>query len=160
MSNYNQDENIGGQALDEGVAAGEEATREMHRAYQRHQIKKNYYRKDRDSPYVKSFADKMKDRAEGIKDGVKDSIRKIAEFLKEHPVVLVVTILIILFIWLSSNLISLFQAVISSMGDTVLVSTYTAYDEDITGVDADYVKLEQELQKTIENTQTDYPGYD
>ena len=160
MSNYNQDENIGGQALDEGVAVGEEATREMHRAYQRHQIKKNYYRKDRDSPYVKSFADKMKDRAEGIKDGVKDSIRKIAEFLKEHPVVLVVTILVILFIWLSSNLISLFQAVISSMGDTVLVSTYTAYDEDITGVDADYVKLEQELQKTIENTETDYPGYD
>ena len=76
--NYNQDENIGGEALDEGVKVSAEASRELHRQYQRQQIKKGYYRKDRDSPYVKSFADKMQEAAEGLRDGIKDSIKKIA----------------------------------------------------------------------------------
>jgi hypothetical protein len=42
----------------------------------------------------------------------------------------------------------------------VLVSTYTAYDEDILGVETDYRKLEKDLKKKIDDTETLYPGYD
>lgn len=158
--NYNQDENIGGEALDEGVKVSSDAAHELHRQYQRQQIKKGYYRKDRDSPYVKSFADKMQEMADGIKDGVKDSVKKVVAFFKEHPEVLLIIAVVVLVIYLLHLLVTGATVLLSSMGETVLASTYTAYDEDITGVDADYVKLEKELQKTIDNTETDFPGYD
>ena len=157
--NYNQDENIGGEALDEGMKVSADAAHELHKQYQRQQIKKSYYRKERDSPYVKSFADKMQEAAEGLRDGIKDSIKKIAAFFKEHPEVLLIIAIVVLVIYLLHLLVTGATVLLSSMGETVLASTYTAYDEDITGVDADYVKLEKELQKTIDNTETDFPGY-
>lgn len=157
---FNQDENIGGQALEEGAKAAGETSREMQKHYQRQQIRKGYYKKDTDNPYVKSFSDKMKEVAEGARDAAKETIRRIVDLIKEHPVVLILIVVALLCFYLMHFLISGFEVMISSMGNTTLSATYTAYDEDITGVDADYVKLEKELQKTIERTEEDFPEFD
>lgn len=158
--NFNQDENIGGEALDEGVIAAAEISRELQKQYRRKQIKKSYYRKDPDSPYVKSFADRMQEAAEGVKDAAKETIKQIVKAIREHPVVLLIIVIIFLCLFFLHFLLCGFEMMISSMGDTVLSATYTAYDEDITGVDADYVKLERELQETIDRTEEDFPDYD
>ncbi|MEE3471899.1 MAG: C40 family peptidase [Butyrivibrio hungatei] len=158
--NFNQDENIGGEALDEGVIAAAEINRELQKQYRRKQIRKSYYRKDPDSPYVKSFADRMLEAAEGVKDAAKETVKQIAKVIREHPVVLLIIVIIFLCLFFLHFLLCGFEVMISSMGDTVLSATYTAYDEDITGVDADYVKLERELQETIDRTEEDFPDYD
>lgn len=158
--NFNQDENIGGEALDEGVIAAAEINRELQKQYRRKQIKKSYYRKDPDSPYVKSFADRMQETAEGVKDAAKETIKQIVKAIREHPVVLLIIVIICLCLFFLHFLLCGFEVMISSLGDTVLSATYTAYDEDITGVDADYVKLERELQETIDRTEEDFPDYD
>ena len=157
---FNQDENIGGEALDEGVIAAAEINRELQKQYRRKQIKKSYYRKDPDSPYVKSFADRMQEAAEGVKDAAKETVKQIVKAIREHPVVLLIIVIIFLCLFFLHFLLCGFEMMISSMGDTVLSATYTAYDEDITGVDADYVKLERELQETIDRTEEDFPDYD
>ncbi|WP_051625362.1 C40 family peptidase [Butyrivibrio sp. AE2005] len=158
--NFNQDENIGGEALDEGVIAAAEINRELQKQYRRKQIRKSYYRKDPDSPYVKSFADRMQEAAEGVKDAAKETVKQIVKAIREHPVVLLIIVIIFLCLFFLHFLLCGFEVMISSMGDTVLSATYTAYDEDITGVDADYVKLERELQETIDRTEEDFPDYD
>ena len=157
---FNQDENIGGEALDEGVIAAAEINRELQKQYRRKQIKKSYYRKDPDSPYVKSFADRMQEAAEGVKDAAKETVKQIVKAIREHPVVLLIIVIIFLCLFFLHFLLCGFEVMISSMGDTVLSATYTAYDEDITGVDVDYVKLERELQETIDRTEEDFPDYD
>ncbi len=157
---FNQDENIGGEALDEGVIAAAEINRELQKQYRRKQIRKSYYRKDPDSPYVKSFADRMQEAAEGVKDAAKETIKQIVKAIREHPVVLLIIVIICLCLFFLHFLLCGFEVMISSLGDTVLSATYTAYDEDITGVDADYVKLERELQETIDRTEEDFPDYD
>lgn len=158
--NFNQDENIGGEALDEGVIAAAEINRELQKQYRRKQIRKSYYRKDPDSPYVKSFADRMQEAAEGVKDAAKETVKQIVKAIREHPVVLLIIVIIFLCLFFLHFLLCGFEVMISSLGDTVLSATYTAYDEDITGVDADYVKLERELQETIDRTEEDFPDYD
>ena len=160
MAEINQDENIGVESLEEGLEAGNQTRHAIQKEYIKRQRMKAYHNKDRDSPYVKSFADKMKEAADGLKDGVKDAIKKVVDFFREHPIVLVVIIVIALLIGLVNLLITGIQLMIAGMDETVLASTYTAYDEDILGVETDYKKLEKELQKTINNTRTDYPGYD
>ncbi len=157
---FNQDENIGGEALDEGVIVAAEINRELQKQYRRKQIRKSYYRKDPDSPYVKSFADRMQEAAEGVKDAAKETVKQIVKAIREHPVVLLIIVIIFLCLFFLHFLLCGFEMMISSMGDTVLSATYTAYDEDITGVDADYVKLERELQETIDRTEEDFPDYD
>lgn len=157
--NYDNDENIGVKALDEGIIVAGETSRELQKQYRRKQIKKSYYRKD-SSPYDKSFADKMHDVSEWIKSGAKETVRQIIGLLKEHPVVLLIIVIAAICMLFLHFLVSGFEVMISSMGETVLSATYTAYDEDITGVDADYVKLEKELQRTIEKTEQEFPDYD
>ena len=157
--NYDNDENIGVKALDEGIIVTGETSRELQKQYRRKQIKKSYYRKD-SSPYDKSFADKMHDVSEWIKSGAKETVRQIIGLLKEHPVVLLIIVIAAICMLFLHFLVSGFEVMISSMGETVLSATYTAYDEDITGVDADYVKLEKELQRTIEKTEQEFPDYD
>ncbi len=157
--NYDNDEKIGVKALDEGIIVTGETSRELQKQYRRKQIKKSYYRKD-SSPYDKSFADKMHDVSEWIKSGAKETVRQIIGLLKEHPVVLLIIVIAAICMLFLHFLVSGFEVMISSMGETVLSATYTAYDEDITGVDADYVKLEKELQRTIEKTEQEFPDYD
>lgn len=48
----------------------------------------------------------------------------------------------------------------SGPGAAVIGSSYTAADEDIAAVTAQYTKLEAELQKEIDNIEATHPGYD
>ena len=44
--------------------------------------------------------------------------------------------------------------------NTIIATSFTAQDADIIAVEADYQSLETDLQRKIDNIETDYPGYD
>lgn len=49
---------------------------------------------------------------------------------------------------------------VNGSGNVVLGTSYTAEDEDLKNVETDYTKLETELRTTIDNIESDHPGYD
>ena len=44
--------------------------------------------------------------------------------------------------------------------NSIIATSFTAQDADILAVEADYQGLETDLQRKIDNIETDYPGYD
>lgn len=162
MYDYNQDENVGGEALEEGVYVG----RELHRATKeivRKRIKRAQVQRQSREAKV-AAKETAKATAKAVKKLVEltaKATKTLIEFIIEHPVlVLVIVLVILLFAGIRCFVMQAMDYGFEIMGETVAVSTYTAYDENILGVNSDYTKLEKELQKTISNTERDYPGYD
>ena len=46
------------------------------------------------------------------------------------------------------------------MKQLIVTTSATAQDTDIVAVEGDYVSLETDLQTTVDNIETNYPGYD
>ena len=88
------------------------------------------------------------------------AVQKTAAFVARHwkPILIVVAavlLLVLLFAGLS-YLGSMLQGGFSS----IIGTSYTAEDEDITAVEGDYTALEIGLRQQINNVERDYPGYD
>lgn len=173
MYAYNQDENVGGDALDYGLSAASE-THELTKKMIRKRIKRAQIQKEQAKAATEAAKQSSKTTAEVSKkaaeeaakiakelfDAARKAIQTIIEFLIENPVVLVAIIVIVaLFLVFQAFKVEILT-MFGSMSETTVAGTYTAYDEDIIGVNSDYNKLEKELRKTINNTETDFPGYD
>ena len=80
--------------------------------------------------------------------------------MAENPVLLIILgvflVVAIMYHCMKVEMLSL----LGSMTESVVAGSYTAYEEDILGVEADYIKLEKQLKKTIDRTEQDYPEYD
>ena len=96
----------------------------------------------------------------GIKKKAKDLGEKAFIAVKENPhIILIGGILAIIILVISSSLSSC-SAMLSGSGNVVLATSFTATDEDIRGVEADYCALEEELRERIRQIQEDNPDYD
>ena len=88
------------------------------------------------------------------------TVEGIVKTMVENPVVLIILgvllIIAIMYHCMKVEMLSL----LGSMTESVVAGSYTAYEEDILGVEADYIKLEKQLKKTIDRTEQDYPEYD
>ena len=51
------------------------------------------------------------------------------------------------------------SAIGGGINSSTVVTSFTAEDDDIRQVEADYVALEADLQRTVDNIETDHPGY-
>ena len=93
-----------------------------------------------------------------------DMARKLAEgivqFIAENPVVLGILLAIIIVLILYHSIKVNTFTFLTSFGESAATGSYTAYEEDIVGVNSDYNKLEKELKKTVDRTEQEYPGYD
>lgn len=93
-----------------------------------------------------------------------DLARKLAEgivqFIAENPVVLGILLAIIIVLILYHSIKVNTFTFLTSFGESAATGSYTAYEEDIVGVNSDYNKLEKELKKTVDRTEQEYPGYD
>ncbi|SDB06869.1 Cell wall-associated hydrolase, NlpC family [Pseudobutyrivibrio sp. YE44] len=172
MYDYNKDENVGGEALDLGVDTGRLLHDESKRIIKK-RIKRAQIRKAQEES-AKAAAKSARASAEASKKLAEESaklvkllfgatkkvITSIIAFIVDNPVVLIVIAVILALFLLYKAFSSAITSYMSGMGEGVLMGTYTAYDDDIIGVNSDYSKLEKELQKTINNTERDFPGYD
>lgn len=80
-------------------------------------------------------------------------------FVKQWKLILLILAFLLLFALLSAGLTSC-SAMFEGGLTSIIGTSYTAEDEAIREVEADYKALESELREKIENIETDYPDYD
>lgn len=81
-------------------------------------------------------------------------------FWKSHPMFLIFLFLILVVILSVSGLLTSCSVMSGGINGGTLATSFTAENEDIKEVEAAYILLETELQKEVDRTETDYPGYD
>ena len=127
---------------------------------QKQEIKKQYETARRTGKAAASGASNTAKGAEKAAKETKSVTEKAVEFIKEHPKgVLIVLIAAALVVFISSTFSScsvLFQA----GGHVMLGTSYTAEEEALNGVDADYSALETALANQIANIESTHSGYD
>lgn len=101
----------------------------------------------------KKFTDKAEDMIGRLAEWV-------TEFLKEHPGLLLGLLLILIIVVLMAGLLSSCGAIAGGVQNVTIATSFTADDNVIRAVEADYVALETDLQTTIDNIERDHPGYD
>ena len=130
------------------------------RAAQKKRNRKSYYQKEKEREAARRGATWLEDAINKISEKIGDALAALANFVKGNPKLILAIVIVVLIIVLLSAMVSSCAMMVPTMSDGTLVSTYTAYDEDIHGVETDYRKLEKELKKKIDDTETLYPGYD
>ena len=126
---------------------------------QKRNIKKDYAHKKRTKD-AESVAKKISDGTKSVAGGAKDAAVQVVKFIKDHPmgclIALLIVLLLVVIISVASTVMLFFSGTVNSM----VASSYTAQDNDILTVEANYVALEEALQEQIDAIESDYPGYD
>ena len=104
-----------------------------------------------------NISKKFTDKAEDLVGRLAEWAR---EFLEDHPLALVFAVLILIVVLVISGALSSCSMMAGGVNGATVVTSLTADDADIIQVEADYVALETDLQNTIDNIETDHPGYD
>ena len=86
--------------------------------------------------------------------------KAVTGFVRRHPLLIGGAALILLVVFLFSSLFVSCSNMAGGGFSTTIMSSYTAEDEDVLAADADYTRLETELQAEIDSIESDYPGYD
>ncbi|SDB04440.1 C40 family peptidase [Butyrivibrio sp. INlla16] len=130
------------------------------RAAQKKKTRKSYYQKEKERETARKGATMLEDAVNKLSEKMSDVLAAIVNFVKDNPKLLLAILIVVLIIILLSAMVSSCALMIPSISDGTLASTYTAYDEDILGIETDYRKLEKDLKKKIDDTETLYPDYD
>ena len=85
---------------------------------------------------------------------------RVGEFVSKHWHGLLIGGGILLVVMIISGTIGSCSVMFQGGSDVVIETSYTAEDEDILGVEADYCALEYALQARINNIESEFPGYD
>lgn len=100
---------------------------------------------------------KLTDEAEDLMGRLAEWIK---EFFEDHPMALLFAFLILIVVLVISGVFTSCSAIGGGINSSTVVTSFTAEDDDIRQVEADYVALEVDLQRTVDNIETDHPGYD
>lgn len=108
---------------------------------------------------IGSIGKRFTDKAEDLMGRLAEWIR---EFFQEHPMLLLIAVVVlsVVLVLVISGALSSCSMMAGGVNTTTIATSFTAEDSDILQVEADYVELEADLQETIDNIETDHPGYD
>ena len=106
---------------------------------------------------VGSISRKFTDKAEDLMGRMAEMLK---EFCEDHPIGLIIAAAILIVVLVISGALTSCSALGSGINGGTIATSFTAEDEDIKQVEADYVAKETALQKTIDNIEKDHPGYD
>lgn len=99
-----------------------------------------------------------------LTDQAEDLMGRLAEMLKEfcedHPVGMIIAVAILSVVLVISGALTSCSALGSGINSGTVATSFTAEDDDIRQVEADYVALETALQNKVDSIETDHPGYD
>ena len=134
------------------------ASNPLSRYWQKQQIKKQYAKAARTGG-----AKSAKTAAENTKKAAKKSAeaaKKTAEFAAKHwKGILIAIAALLLFIMIAAG-VSSCASMFSGVLNGVLGTSYTSEDSDLVATENNYAALEADLQRQIDNIESDYPGYD
>ena len=106
---------------------------------------------------VGSISRKFTDKAEDLMGRLAEMLK---EFCEDHPIGLIIAAAVLIVVLVISGALTSCSALGSGINGGTIATSFTAEDEDIKEVEADYVAKETALQKTIDNIEKDHPGYD
>ena len=99
-----------------------------------------------------------------LTDQAEDLMGRLAEMLKEfcedHPIGMIIAVAILIVVLVLSGALTSCSALGSGINSGTVATSFTAEDDDIRQVEADYVALETALQNKVDSIETDHPGYD
>lgn len=101
----------------------------------------------------KRFVDKAEDMAGKLAEAV-------VEFVQEHPLGCIMAFIILLLVLVLSAILTSCGGSFGGISNISVTTSFTAKDSAITAVNNDYTALEDTLQNTLSNIETDHPGYD
>lgn len=106
---------------------------------------------------VGSITRKFTDKAEDLMGRLAEMLM---EFCEAHPIGLMITAIILIIVLVISGAITSCSALGGGINGGTIVTSFTAEDEDIRQVEADYAAKEAALQDTIDHIEKEHPGYD
>lgn len=139
---------------DDGVSEAYKAKKKAQRKYYQHEAQKNTEKAGRKAGQETAKA--VKKAAEVVKHTVQSAVKVIAE----NPIVLFFLLMMLLVAILAAVVTTVSFTLTGGTIDISTAATFTADDDDILQVEADYKSKEEELRNKIDNIETDYPGYD
>ena len=139
---------------DDGVSEAYKAKKKAQRKYYQHEAQKNTEKAGRKAGQETAKA--VKKAAEVVKHTVQSAVKVVAE----NPIVLFFLLMMLLVAILAAVVTTVSFTLTGGTIDISTAATFTAEDDDILQVEADYKSKEEELRKKIDNIETDYPGYD
>ena len=145
------DENVG---VESGRTVAD-VSRETARQVQKQLVKKGYAAKKR-----AENAQKAAETAKKAGEAGRNVLEKTLNLVREHAGSIVLAVIFGGFFIMFTGGLSSCSMALGGTGNVLLASSYTAEDADIRGANADYQKLEENLQKEIDTVETTHPGYD
>ena len=164
------DDNAGTDALNRGSQFAEHTAENGSNAFsrwrQKSEIKKEYAAAKAGkstgaaaSGAASGSATTAKNAGKAAKETKKVSER-VGEFVSNHWHGLLIGGGILLVVMMISGMMGSCSVMFQGGSDVVVETSFTAEDEDILGVEADYCALEAALQARINNIASEFPGYD
>ena len=156
-----EDENSAVDATKTGYSAAEalnQAAESSAKRQQKRAVKREYAAKRYEN--MRREAECAEKAAETTSKTAKSAAEKLAEFLKEHKkgaaIALAIVALLLIFTSLTSSCSVMLEGLLGSLGTT----TYPSKSDDMVEVEAEYCRMESELQNKLENYMRNHPGYD
>ena len=106
---------------------------------------------------VGSITRKFTDKAEDLMGRLAEMLM---EFCEAHPFGLMSAVVILIVVLVISGALTSCSALGGGINGGTIATSFTAEDEDIRQVEADYAAKEAALQDTIDHIERDHPGYD
>ena len=139
------------------------ASNPLSRFHQKQQIKRQYAKDLRAAQKAGKTAGKTAGAAKNARKAAGkagEATKKTTDFIARHwKGILTVGVFLLLIVMIFTGLSSC-AAIIQGGVSSVLGTSYTAEDEAIREVEADYKELERGLREEIADIETDYPDYD
>ena len=139
------------------------ASNPLSRFHQKQQIKRQYAKDLRAAQKAGKTAGKTAGAAKNTRKTAQkagEATKKTTDFIARHwKGILTVGVFLLLIVMIFTGLSSC-AAIIQGGVSSVLGTSYTAEDEAIREVEADYKELERGLREEIADIETDYPDYD
>ena len=102
----------------------------------------------------------VRDAMEKAAEFLSDTIRKAVEVVASHPEIFAAIVPILTVILILGGVLSSCSMVFGSMNHVAITTSFTAEDDDIIGANDDYTELERQLQRRVNNIESEYPGMD
>ncbi len=139
------------------------ASSPLSRFHQKQQIKRQYAKDLRAAQKAGTAAGKTAGAAKNTRKATQkagEATKKTTDFIARHwKAILTVGVFLLLIVMIFTGLSSC-AAVIQGGVTSIVGTSYTAEDEAIRQVEADYKELESGLREEIADIETDYPDYD
>lgn len=132
----------------------------MSRFMQKRNIKQQYAAAKTGRETTAAAKNAVGSASASVKERVTKAIGKFGSFAKSHAGGIAIGGVFILLLVFIFTQMSSCSSMAGSTGGTLLGSSYTAEDADIRGANADYVSLEADLRRQIDNIESTHSGYD